>query len=290
MTIGREDTKKIYYERINKVIGYINLHLGDDLDMKQLAKIGNYSDFHFQRIMRAYLGEPLGTYIIRIRLESSAQLLRLTSMPVQEIALKVGYENPTSFNKAFKKRFNISPLEFRETININYQHIKSKQIMIISDQISAQPKIKNVDPITVIFAQAIGPYGESATKAWEMVCKYAADKKLFGFKTQFIGISHDDPTITDEARLRYDACIAIRKEVKPEGEIGVKTIPGGKYAIFRHKGSYEKFTDSYSYIFGQWMPESGYEPDDRPGLEIYINDPEKTKPEKLQTDIYIPIK
>lgn len=290
MTFGKQETQKGYFERINKVICYINLHLGDDLDMKQLAQIGNYSDFHFQRIMRAYLGEPLGAYIIRIRLESSAQLLRLTNMPVQEIAMKVGYENPTSFNKAFKKRFTISPLEFRETINISYQHIKKQEIMIISDQISLQPKIKNIDPITVIFAQAIGPYGESASKAWEMVCKYAAEKKLFGFKTQFIGISHDDPIITDEAKLRYDACIAIRKPIKPEGEIGVKEIPGGKYAIFRHKGPYEKFMDSYSYIFGTWMPESGYEPDDRPGLEIYINDPEKTKPEKLQTDIYIPIK
>ena len=71
MTIGKEETQKGYYERINKVISYINLHIGDEMDMKQLAQIGNYSDFHFQRIMRAYLGEPLGAYIIRIRLESS---------------------------------------------------------------------------------------------------------------------------------------------------------------------------------------------------------------------------
>lgn len=290
MTIGKEETRKGYFERINKVIGYINLHLGEELDMKQLAQLGNYSDFHFQRIMRAYLGEPLGAYIIRIRLESSAQLLRLTNLPVQEIAMKVGYENPTSFNKAFKKRFTISPLEFRETINISYQHIKNEKKMNIKDQLTIEPKIKNIEPISVIYTQSLGPYGESASKAWETVCTYASEKKLFGFKTQFIGISHDDPTITDEAKLRYDACIAIRKEIKPEGAIGFKVIPGGKCAIFRHKGSYDKLIDSYGFIFGTWMPESGNEPDDRPGFEIYINDPEKTKPEKLQTDIYIPIK
>ena len=290
MTIGKEETQKGYYERINKVISYINLHLGDEMDMKQLAQLGNYSDFHFQRIMRAYLGEPLGAYIIRIRLESSAQLLRLTSMPVQEIAMKVGYENPTSYNKAFKKRFNMSPNEFRETVHINYQHFKKQEMMNISDQLTVKPKIKNIDPMTVIFAQAIGPYSESSTKAWEKVCKYAEEKKLFGFKTLFIGISHDDPRVTDEAKLRYDACIRIRKAIKPEGEIGVKEIPGGKYAIFRHKGPYEKLMESYNYIFGPWMAESGSELDDRPELEVYLNAPESTKPEKLLTDIYIPIK
>lgn len=222
MTIGKEETRKGYFERINKVIGYINLHLG----------------------------EPLGAYIIRIRLESSAQLLRLTNLPVQEIAMKVGYENPTSFNKAFKKRFTISPLEFRETINISYQHIKNEKKMNIKDQLTIEPKIKNIEPISVIYTQSLGPYGESASKAWETVCTYASEKKLFGFKV----------------------------------------IPGGKCAIFRHKGSYDKLIDSYGFIFGTWMPESGNEPDDRPGFEIYINDPEKTKPEKLQTDIYIPIK
>lgn len=290
MTIGKEETQKGYYERINKEIGYINLHLGDKMDMKQLAQLGNYSDFHFQRIMRAYLGEPLGAYIIRIRLESSAQLLRLTSMPIQEIAMKVGYENPTSYNKAFKKRFNMSPNEFRETVHISYQHFKKQEMMNISDQLTVKPKIKNIDPMTVIFAQVIGPYSESSSKAWGKVCKYAEEKKLFGFKTLFIGISHDDPRVTDEAKLRYDACIRIRKVIKPEGEIGVKEIPGGKYAIFRHKGSYEKLMDSYSYIFGPWISESGTELDDRPEFEVYLNAPESTKPEKLLTDIYIPIK
>ncbi len=88
----------------------------------------------------------------------------------------------------------------------------------------------------------------------------------------------------------YDACITVRKGAKPEGDIGVKTIEGGKYAIFRHKGNYEKFNDSYNYIFGSLMTENNAERDDKPCFELSLNSPDKTKPEKLLTGIYIPLK
>jgi AraC family transcriptional regulator len=286
----KTETRMIYQERINKILNYINHNIDQPMDISFLAELGHYSPFHFQKIMKAHLGESLGSFIIRIRIETSAHLLKHTSMPVQEIALKTGYENPASFNKAFRKRFQCSPLEFREQKNIEYQHFLNQKTMNISDQISLEPKIKIIDSRTVIYAQAMGPYSESAEKAWATVCGFAAKNRLYGFKTEFIGISHDSPDLTDADKLRYDACITVRKEVKPQGEIGVKTIEGGKYAIFRHKGSYEKFNDSYNYIFGSWMPENNAEPDDKPCFELYLNSPDKTKPEKLLTDIYIPIK
>lgn len=287
---SKEETLKIYFERINKIVNHINLHLDESLDIQQLSEMGMYSSFHFHRIMRAYLREPIGAYIIRIRLETSAHLLKMTNLPINEIAMKVGYENPSSYNKAFKKRFAVSPADYRGQQQILIKQFKNQMIMNIAEQISTTPTIKHIDSMIVIYAQALGPYSESAGKAWETVCKFAAQKKLYGFKTAFIGISHDSPDITEAEKLRYDACITVRKHLQPEGEIGIKEIQGGKYAIFRHKGSYEKLNDSYNYIYGTWMPENGIELDDKPSFELYLNSPDKTKPEKLLTDIYIPIK
>ncbi len=290
MNCSKEETITIYQERINRILNYINIHLGDELNMEKLAEMGHYSPYHFQRIMKAYLGESLGSYIIRIRIETAAHLLRLTQLPVNEIAMKVGYENPASFNKAFKKRFQQSPLEFRENIQNNYQHLKIVTKMNITEHISKKPKVRVINDMYVIYARAIGPYTESASKAWEKVCTFAAKNKLFGFKTKFIGISHDSPDITEAEKLRYDACIQVSKQVQPQGEIGVKTIPGGKYAIFRHRGSYELLNNSYNFIYGSWIPENAAEPDDKPCFELYINSPDKVSAEKLLTDIYIPLK
>ncbi len=99
-------TVKDYQERINRVLIYINNHIEDKLDLECLANISNFSPFHFHRIMRAHLNEPIGSYISRIRLETAARLLKFSNQNINEIAYKIGYDTPSSLTKAFKKRFN----------------------------------------------------------------------------------------------------------------------------------------------------------------------------------------
>jgi AraC family transcriptional regulator len=283
-------TQKYYHERINQVIQYIDAHLGDNLEIEKLAGIGFYSTFHFHRIMRAYLNEPLGSYVTRLRVEYGAQLLRHSDEPVNVIAEKVGYDNVSSFSKAFKKRFEISPVEYRlkanDLLKTDFIIIQQNAMKFLKD---IQPKIKTIKAKRMIYAQALGAYDESTSKAWEQVCNYAKQKHLFGFRTEFIGISFDDPTVTDTEKLRYNACLTVSKEVKPEAEIGVMEIPEGKYAIFTHKGPYEELNSSYNYIFGQWLSENKVNLRDEPCLENYLNSPDKTKPEKLLTEIMVPI-
>jgi len=286
----KADTLNFYHERINKVIQYINNHLDENLEINKLAQIGNYSSYHFHRIMRAYLGESLGAFIVRLRLETAVTLLIHTNEAINNIAFKVGYENPSSFNKAFKKRFGVSPLEFRKNNELIVKSVNAKiKFNAMENLKSLQPKIKSIKNKKVIYKRALGNYNVSAEKAWKTLSEFAKKKRLFGFKTEFIGISHDDPNITDSDKLRYDACIVINKNIEAEGEIGVQEIEGGKFAVFTHKGPFEKLQNSYDYIFGKWLPESGIELRNNCGFEKYLNAPENTKPEKLKTEIYVPV-
>ncbi len=250
---GKPQTRKDYYERINKVLVYINNHLSETMELDHLASVSSYSAFHFHRIMRAYLGESIGSYIIRLRLDSAAQLLRYSPLPVNEIAMKVGYNMPSSFNKAFKKSFGVAPNEFRDDNHSQFRadgtflNLKNMETTVL------KPKIKTLKEKRVIYARAMGAYDKSAEEAWKKVCDYAGKNRLFGFGTEFIGISYDDPNITETEKLRYEACLTVGKEVKPDGEIGVNSIPGGKYAIFTVKGPYVKLSPAYDYIFGKWV-------------------------------------
>ena len=286
----KAETKCVYHERINRVLNFINQHLNEHLDVMQLAHLGNYSPYHFHRIMRAHLGESLGAHIVRLRMEAASNLLLYSGEAINDIAFNVGYENPSSFNKAFKKRFGVSPAEYRKN-NVSYYQSLSSTIKFnaMENLKSLQPKFKEVKPKTVIYTRTLGNYNHSAGKAWNTVCEFAGKKKLFGFGTEFIGISHDDPKVTDAEKLRYDACIVVKKEVLPEGEIGIQEISGGKYAVFTHKGPYEKLENSYDYIFGKWLYESESELRNVPCFEKYLNEPEKIKPEKLLTEIYVPV-
>lgn len=52
------------------------------------------------------------------------------------------------------------------------------------------------------------------------------------------------------------------------GEMEILTIPAGQYAVFIHKGRADSFPKTMQYIFGEWLPASDYELDDRPHFEV----------------------
>ena len=116
MEHSKKTTREEYQKCVNAVVDYINLHLGEEIDLKSLAKISHFSPFYFHRIMKAFLGEPIGTFIVRTRTESAARLLRYSDLPIADIAYRIGYSSPSSLSKVFKQFYGISPNEYR-----NYQ-------------------------------------------------------------------------------------------------------------------------------------------------------------------------
>lgn len=278
-----------YRERINKVLAYIEEHLGEKLDLETLASVSCFSLYHFHRIIRAHLNESLGSYIIRQRLQTAAMLLEHSKKSISEIAYDIGYETPSSLSKAFKSRFGCSPKDFREG-RCKLKRLDQKLLFNLKEtNMSLKPEIRQIDSHQIIYVRAVGAY-KNVGSAWGSVCEFAGRKGLLGPQSLMFGLSYDDPDHTEESKLRYDACIVIDNDIKPEGEVGVKTTYGGKYAVFRHEGSYENLSRSYNDIFRNWLPESGFEVADAPPMEIYLNDPEKVKPEELRTEICIPVK
>lgn len=85
---------------------------------------------------------------------------------------------------------------------------------------------------------------------------------------EFICVYHDDPKVTANENLRTDVCLTLLKPAQPKGEVGVREIPGGKYAIFRYQGPYSNLSAVYDTIYGHWLPESSYKVRDSRGSRI----------------------
>ena len=80
-------TKEEYLKRINVIVEYINNHLDENIDLGMLAEMSGFSPWHFHRIVRAFLGEPVGAFITRVRVETAARLLRYSDLSVQDLSL-----------------------------------------------------------------------------------------------------------------------------------------------------------------------------------------------------------
>lgn len=279
-------TRNSYIQSINRASHYIATHLDETMDVKTLARVANLSDFHFCRIFKAIKGEPPIAFIARIRIETAAQLLRYSSLTVEEIAYNIGYESPASLSKAFKNRYGISPTQYRTDKNI---YIMKREVINENLALKA-PKLVTLEDKSLIYMSLMGEYGSlSYDDAYQRLWGVVKSQKLFTKGIESLCISYDDPKVTEANQQRSDVCLAIHKLAKPQDGVSCKTLAGGKYAMFAYQGPYENLAAVYDSAM-RWLVNSEYELRDEPMFEKYLNNCQRTSAEKLKTEVYIPIR
>lgn len=278
----KEDTQNQYHKSINKVLDYIDEHLGENPDLETLSGIANISTFHFHRIFKAIIGENLGKYIKRIRLEYVASKLRSSEYTLSSLAEKTGYNSEQALSKAFKKHFGMPPSTFKFTSG---QWVKKN-----NSQLS--PRLCKISNKHIIYIRIIDNYGapESYSDAWKKLYIYTVLHGWYSNESESLGISFDDPSITVGEKCRFYACVSVEEKVKTSGIFASKTIDGGLYAIFTLKGAYSGLTELYKEIWFSWFPESKYRLRKGIFFEKYLNNPHQVKEEDILTEIYIPVR
>ena len=106
--------REAYISRINRVIDFVENHYMDTLTIDDLADVAGFSRYHFHRIFRAMVGEPLNQFIVRIRVEkSAAMLLNNPKKSITEIAFDCGFSGSAPFARSFKALFSMSATDWR---------------------------------------------------------------------------------------------------------------------------------------------------------------------------------
>lgn len=283
------DSRSEYESRMHRVLEYVDQHLDESLDLNTLAEVAYFSSFHFHRLFTAWMGETLGDYLRRRRVEVAA--MRLVAQPrtrILNIALSVGFGSAEAFTRAFKSRFGCSPTAWREqqyclrNANSNSGQMNSKRsqalkVPFTEHEIPQTPNKENTvkvtlidrEPATVAYLRHIGPYGEPIARFWqETYVPWAVMNKLGADHSRY-GISYDDPSITSPEQCRYDACAEVSPDFVATGGAHKTTIPGGKYAVFKFKGTVEAVGDAWTALIRGWLPSSGLQLDARPCFEYY---------------------
>lgn len=154
-------------------------------------------------------------------------------------------------------------------------------------------EIRKIEDEKVYYVRKTGPYEITARSAFIELFDFVAKNKLETpskkNKVKVLGVSYDDPLMTSLKECRFDACITVSKKVPLKNSVKIQTVKGGKFAVFLHKGPYEKLGSIYQAIYGEWLPTSNFKIRDLTMLEIYLNDPRFTEPQNLLTEIYLPV-
>lgn len=161
----------------------------------------------------------------------------------------------------------------------------------INDHLNIKgPRMVELPERKVIYIKAYGEYGQvDFAGIWQKLWQFVKTEKLFSAGIEHLAIYHDDPKVTESEKLRTDLCLVITKDVAPKGEVGVKTIPAGKYAVFLYKGPYDQLEAVYDTIYGRLLPDAGLRLREAPCFDKYLNHPDRVAPENLKTEIYVPV-
>jgi AraC family transcriptional regulator len=305
-------TTKEYIARINRALDYIESNSDKQFTLDELANVANFSKFHFNRIFSACMGETPFKFIQRVRLEKAAfQLVTDHSKTVSEIAFKYGFSDISIFSRNFKTQFGVSATEYRRCKNHNSNNSQTSsnnpQIgSTVSSYFCPESKtikwrtkmktlkkveVKELPKMTVAYLRHIGPYAGDEKlfeKLWNKLFNWAGPRGLIGGQGfNSLIIYHDDPNVTVEDKLRMSVCITVPPSTKVDGEIGKMELDAANYVIARFEVTAEGFAQAWQWVYGEWFPASGYQPDDKPCFEMY---PEEPKNGIFVVDICVPVK
>lgn len=297
-----------YIARINRVIDFIENNIGSQLNLEKLSQVACFSRFHFHRIFSAFTGETLNSFIKRLQVEKAASMLiDNPRYSITGIALDCGFSSSAAFSRAFREYFNMSASDFRNSGYIKIsknRKIKSKngkvkysssyyindKKLMIRRRFEMNVQVKELPKMHVVYCRHVGSYSDVG-KTFEKLMKWAGPRGLIQFpKTQMLAVYHDDPQITEESKLRSSVCITVPEDTKIDGEIGKMTVSGGKYAVAHFEITVDQFSEAWDSVMRDWMPESGYQSDDRLCYELYYNNPKEHPEGKFIIDICVPVK
>jgi AraC family transcriptional regulator len=99
--------------KLRQITDWMAEHVAEEFSLDRLAAQAGLSRFHFQRLFKAATGVAPSRYHIDLRLNEARRLLRETKMSVIDVALEVGYANPSHFARLFRRETGLSPSDYR---------------------------------------------------------------------------------------------------------------------------------------------------------------------------------
>jgi AraC family transcriptional regulator len=151
-----------------------------------------------------------------------------------------------------------------------------------------QVEIRSLNEIEVIGVPHTGPYLEIG-KAYRRLNAWLTANDLFTPGLAMLALYFDDPDQVAPEELKSMACVSMPELPDPEPPFVRQKVPGGRYAVLRHRGPYETMPNDYDFLLGEWLRTSGEVVRDGPMFELYFNTPMNAEPADLITDIHVPL-
>ena len=287
--------KKNTYEKrakiANDVMNYVYKYIDTNINIDELSLELNVSKFHLHRIFKDEFGKNIYESIKSIRLQKASNLLITNKYStITDISQMTGYSSQTSFLRAFKQRFEMTPKDWK---NGGYKEYSNKIVDTIPNQnensagFDITPSIVKMPEIKGYYIRHQG-YDRSIKKTWQKLQTWIYTNDIKEYKQ--IALHHDNPIITPLEECQYIAIVSLENDELDDVTLPSLIIPKGIYAKFSLSGKYGDVIKLIQWVYHYWLIDSGYETTTNPSYTIYHKNHFLSDDEEFVLDYYLPIK
>jgi AraC family transcriptional regulator len=293
-----------YLERVNRAIDHVVKNLCEPLRLEDVARAAYFSPFHFHRVFHSVVGDTLGQFVKRLRLERALHMMsHAPKRSLTQIALACGFSSSSDFTRAFKQRYGVAPSRFdlASWRDSQREGLEAATAGTFGGHgIERLPAGENPDgfrvemhdhgPRAVAYIRVLDPYrGRGVIAATERLVAWAEAR---GFANgQWLGYQWEDPEIVALEDCRYDVAVEVGKaKVDAKGEVGRFDFPAMRVARVLIRGGIDLEMRALDWLFRTWLPKSGYVPDDQPCFEAWIGRPFAHGFERFEIYVELPVR
>lgn len=308
---ARHEPALRYLRLLGRAATYVDAHLDAPLDAAILATTAAMSRHHFQRLFHAHFGLTVGGYVLWRRLQHACQQLVETTSPVLDVALSVGFGSAQALAKALRRELGLTPTAVRSGSPVPWSDWLARQRMPeiplspLNGRSMLRPKWRTLPELVALTASGWGMKNghltEAARQGFSELIPALEAARLMPHVTRCLGLLTEAPQWPDDpacemltgALFGHDPHngkgVPEQPAVKLRGSLQWRPLPGGNYAVFTHVGPYTGLSDLWTAIYRHWVPTTGHRLRDTSGFDLYLDDPRSTPPERLRTELHLPI-
>lgn len=291
-----------YVERINLAIDFIVTNQHRPIRLNDVARAAMFSPHHFHRVFQAVVGQTIAEFVRRIRLDRALLMMahdrRAT---LAHIAAACGFASQSDFSRSFKQRFGASPRAFdlgawkaahtsRMDAALPEQaramHLRSLPKGSNPDRFTV--RIRDLPARTVAYIRVIDPFRPNvAEDAMRRLVAWAESEGKAG--GQWLGYMWERPDLVSLEHCVYYAAV-VTDHLTPKGEVGRFRFPAMTVAEIEVRGGLDLELRALRWLFGTWLPRSGYVPADQPCFESWIGRPFAHGSSHFELHVQLPVR
>ena len=197
-------------QRVLSLVYYAERFPLEVLSVPALAARCGLSEFYFQRVFRAVMGETAKQFVLRIRLQRAALTLKTSDLPIAMAAAMAGFATHAGFTKAFGRVYGVSPRIFRNGVTAaDWAAVTDfKDCRGEADVELPSVRYEWWPTRFVVAMRHVGPTDE-LFEAWARLYMWASERELWSDDVTCFGFHYDDWRKGERPSYRYDAAIEV---------------------------------------------------------------------------------